>query len=58
MSYRSKDPFKVVGELAAWQGHITEQVNPMKDGMAKLKAKGIEAMEDPMKIQTCDVQNL
>jgi hypothetical protein len=45
-SYRSKHPFKVVGEITVWQGHSTEQVKAMKDGLAKLKEKGIEAIED------------
>lgn len=46
MSYRSEHPFKVVGEVAAWQGHSPEQVKAMKDGLVKLKEQGIEAIED------------
>ncbi len=46
MSYRSKHPFKVVGEITIWQGHSLEQVKAMKEGLAKLKAQGIEAIED------------
>lgn len=46
MSYRSKFPFKVVGEVAIWQGHAPEQVQAMKDGLEKLKDQGIEAIED------------
>lgn len=46
MSYRSKHPFKVVGEITIWQGHVPEQVQAMKDGLAKLKEQGIEAIED------------
>ncbi len=46
MSYRSEHPFKVVGEVAVWQGHSPEQVKVMKDGLAKLKEQGIEAIED------------
>lgn len=46
MSYRSKHPFKVVGEVTVWQGHPVEQVKDMKDGLAKLKEQGIEAIED------------
>jgi hypothetical protein len=45
-SYRSKHPFKVVGEITIWQGHSPEQVKAMKDGVAKLKEQGIEAIED------------
>lgn len=45
-SYRSKHPFKVVGEITVWQGHSPEQVKVMKDGLAKLTEQGIEAIED------------
>ena len=48
-SYRSEDPFKVVGEITIWQGHSLEDVKAMKDGLAKLKAQGIEAIEDLVK---------
>lgn len=46
MSYRSKHPFRVVGEITIWQGHSAEQVKAMKEGLAKLKEQGIEAIED------------
>jgi rifampin ADP-ribosylating transferase len=45
-SYRSVYPFKVVGEVTIWQGHLPEQVKAMKDRMAKFKERGIEAIED------------
>jgi hypothetical protein len=45
-SYRSKHPFKVVGEVTIWQGHKPEQIKAMKDVLAKLKEQGIEAIED------------
>ena len=44
-SYRSKEPFKVVGEVTVWQSHTPEQVRTMKEGLAKLKDQGIEAIE-------------
>ncbi|MDB5159091.1 MAG: rifampin ADP-ribosylating transferase [Mucilaginibacter sp.] len=46
LSYRSKHPFKVVGEITIWQEHPPEQIKAMKDGLAKLKEQGIEAIED------------
>ena len=46
MSFRSKYPFKVVGEITIWQKHSQEQIKAMKDGLAKLKEQGIEAIED------------
>lgn len=45
-SYRSKHPFKVVGEITIWQGHSPDQVKTMKDGVQRAKEQGIEAIED------------
>ena len=45
-SYRSTQPFKVVGEVAVWQGHPTEQVKTMKDYLEKLKEQGINSLND------------
>jgi rifampin ADP-ribosylating transferase len=45
-SYRSKHPFKVVGEITVWQGHPPEQIKAMKEHLEKLKELGIEAIED------------
>ena len=45
-SYRSKDPFKVVGEITIWQGHSIEQVKAMKEGIERARQLGIEAIED------------
>ena len=45
-SYRSGHPFKVVGEVTVWLGHSVEQVKAMKDGLAKLKEQGNDAIED------------
>ena len=45
-SYRSAHPFKVVAEITIWQGHAPEKLNAMKEGLAKLKEQGIEAIED------------
>jgi hypothetical protein len=46
MSYRSKHPVKVFGEINIWQGQSQEQVKVMKDQLAKLKHQGIKAIED------------
>ena len=45
-SYRSTQPFKVVGEITIWQGHPIEQVQAMKDALEKLKEKGIDSLND------------
>ncbi len=46
MSYRSKHPLRVVGEVSSWQGHPGEQVEAMRQGLEKLKSQGIEAIQD------------
>ncbi len=45
-SYRSVYPFKVVAEVASWQGHKIEELKAMKDGMAKLEQQGIASLND------------
>jgi hypothetical protein len=45
-SYRSIHPFRVVGEVTIRQGHSSEQVKTMKDGLAKLKEQGIDSLND------------
>ncbi len=44
-SYRSREPLRVTGEVATWQGHAPEQLQGMKDHIARLKAQGIEAID-------------
>ncbi len=46
MSYRSEHPFKVVGEVTVWQGHSSEQIKAMKDGLENLKQKGIMVIQE------------
>lgn len=45
-SYRSAHPFKVVGEVTSWQGHPIAQVKVMKEHLEKLKAQGIDSLND------------
>lgn len=45
-SYRSKEPLRIVGEILDWQGHPPETLQAMRDGIARLKAQGIEAEDD------------
>lgn len=45
-SYRSTHPLKVIGEVTEWTGHSPEQLKAMKDHLAELERKGIEAIED------------
>lgn len=46
LSYRSKDPLRVIGEVIAWQGHSAEELNNMKASVERAKQAGIEAIED------------
>lgn len=43
-SYRSTQPFKVVGEVTVWQGHPAEQVQTMKAHLERLKEQGIDSL--------------
>ena len=39
-SYRSLDPLRVTGEVLGWVGHSPEQLQAMRDGLARLEAEG------------------
>lgn len=45
-SYRSAEPFRVVGEVTVWQGHPSEHVKTMKESIKKLIEKGINSLND------------
>lgn len=45
-SYRSTQPFRVVGEVVIWQGHPADQVNTMKEHLKRLKDQGIHSLND------------
>jgi rifampin ADP-ribosylating transferase len=45
-SFRSREPVKVVGEVADWVGHTPEQLQGMRDGLAKLKSEGRAVIYD------------
>ena len=40
LSYRSRDPLRVIAEVTKWQGHSPERLQQMKDGLAYLKSDG------------------
>ena len=46
LSYRSRDPFRVVGEVHDWVGHPADRLRQMRDHLAWLAQRGIEAIED------------
>lgn len=39
-SYRSLDPLRVIGEVEDWVGHAPEQLQTMRDNIARMKAEG------------------
>lgn len=45
-SYRSREPLRIVGEVSGWQGHAPEQLQAMKDGLARLAAEGRDHIID------------
>ncbi len=45
-SYRTRDPLRVTGEITDWKGHAPEQLQAMKDRVARLAELGVEAIED------------
>jgi hypothetical protein len=46
LSYRSKNPLRVIGEVIGWQGHSTEELQEMKAGVERARQLGVEAIED------------
>lgn len=40
LSYRTRDPLRVVGEVTKWQGHSPEQLQQMRTGLERLKRQG------------------
>lgn len=45
-SYRTRDPLKVVGEVADWEGHPPEVLQGMLDALEDLRRKGLAIIED------------
>ena len=45
-SYRSLEPLRVIGEVEDWTGHTAEQLQAMRDGLARLKEQGEDVIYD------------
>jgi hypothetical protein len=45
-SYRSRSPFRVLGEVAEWSGHSPDQLKEMRDHLENLKQRGVEAIDE------------
>ena len=46
LSYRSRDPLRVIAEVTQWQGHSPEQLRQMKENVARRKAEGTNNIID------------
>jgi Rifampin ADP-ribosyl transferase len=40
LSFRSRDPLRVAGEVTRWEGHSSERVQQMREGVARSMAQG------------------
>jgi hypothetical protein len=45
-SYRTSAALRVTGEVSDWTGHAPEQLQAMRDHLARLAEQGIEAIEE------------
>lgn len=45
LSYRSRDPLRIVAEVTKWRGHSTEQLEQMKASLARLNTEGAEIID-------------
>ncbi len=45
-SYRTREPVRIVGELADWTGHTAEQIDAMLAGLADLRRRGLDVIYD------------
>lgn len=45
-SYRTREPLRVVEELRTWDGHPPDVLDAMLDGIARLRAQGLDVIDD------------
>lgn len=45
LSYRSRDPLRVIAEVTKWQGHPLEQLRKMKDAVARSMTEGANIID-------------
>ncbi|MCC7536857.1 MAG: NAD(+)--rifampin ADP-ribosyltransferase [Deltaproteobacteria bacterium] len=45
-SFRTREPLRVTGEIVEWEGHTPEQLQAMRDALARLAAQGVKAIEE------------
>jgi rifampin ADP-ribosylating transferase len=45
LSYRSRDPLRIIAEVTKWQGHSSQQRQQMTDNLVRLKANGADIID-------------
>jgi rifampin ADP-ribosylating transferase len=45
-SYRTREPVRIVGEIADWTGHSSEQLQARRDILADLERRGLAVIYD------------
>lgn len=45
LSYRSRDPLRVVGEVTKWIGHSPDQLQKMRDRVERARVEGAEIID-------------
>ncbi|UZE52244.1 NAD(+)--rifampin ADP-ribosyltransferase [Rhodopseudomonas sp. P2A-2r] len=46
LSFRSRDPLRIIAEVNRWQSHPPEQLRLMKEGLARLEREGSQPIID------------
>ena len=46
LSFRTREPLRVVGEIVDWVGHSPEQLRAMREGLSALQRQGSARIED------------
>jgi len=46
LSYRSREPLRIIAEVTHWQGHPPETLKAMQEGLARLKREGNQTIID------------
>jgi hypothetical protein len=45
-SYRTRHPLRILDEVQTWEGHAPEVLQGMLDGIVRLRAQGLDVIED------------
>lgn len=45
-SYRTKEPVRIVGELADWAGHSPAAISAAREHLSDLRRKGLDVIDD------------